>query len=402
MSQATARSAPAAVRAAASRWQFWGLLLGLGLLVGLIAQLLETGDSETYGTQNTDLDGYAALASVLQEQGVEIQRVYSAEAARSQLLEDPEADVVVLLRGFLPEERFTDQLAAEWEAGREVLWISEETWLLASLLEQELSSGSQIPAGPTGVGDTLEAGDRCGLPAAEAADSIRASGGSLQAGAGCFPVGAEGFALVETTYGRMFTAPSAFTNQNITEQGNAALALGLLGADAGADSGGTLIWYTPSGADTAGAEQWGSPLDYLPEWFWPLIWWLLICAAVALLAAGRRYGPVISEPVPVVVPSAEASVGRGRLYQRANAVQETADVLRSAHLLRLRRALRLGRGVEPAQIAEAAARAVGEQARLVAEPAQVSTHNDLVSYAQTLADLEDTVIRAVRMQRSSE
>lgn len=402
MSAPTAASAPTAVRKAASRWQFWILLLGIGLVVALVTQLIETGDNETYGTENTDLDGYAALNAVLDDHGVEVQRVYSAQAARELMAREPDAGVVVLLRGFLPEDRFSEELAAEWEDGREVLWISEQTWLLTEVLDGEVSAGPRLPVGSAGAEETVEAGTGCEHPAAQTAESLRASGASLHTGSGCFPVGEDAFVLSETSHGLMFTAPEAFTNQNITEQGNAALALGLLGAgtdSAGADS---VIWYTPSGADTVGADQWGSPLDYLPGWFWPLVWWLLLCAAVALLAAGRRYGPVVSEPVPVVVPAAEATVGRGRLYQRANAVAETAEVLRSAHLLRLSRLLRLGRGAEAGQIAEAAARATGEDVSVVTEPARVSTNDDLVTFAQTLAGLEDKVTRAVRMQRSSE
>lgn len=370
--------------------------------MAVVTQLLDTGDAETYGTENTDLDGYAALTSVLDDHNVQLQRAYSAEAARDMMAQDPDAGVVVLLRGFMPEDRFTDQLADEWETGREVLWISEETWLLDEALEADLSPGPRIPPSTGGGAETLETGQGCRHPAAQAAESISASGGSLHADTGCFPVEEDAFVLSETAHGLAFTAPEAFTNHNITRQGNAALALGLFGAEAEPSDAQQLIWYTPSGADTVGAQQWGSPLDYLPGWLWPLVWWLIICAAVALLVASRRYGPVISEPVPVVVPAAEASVGRGRLYQRANAVAETAEVLRSAHLIRLSRLLRLGRSAEAAQIAEAAARTIGEEAHLVAEPAAVSTNSDLVSYAQALATLEDKVIRAVRMQRSSE
>lgn len=383
------------VRDTAARWQFWILLLGVGIVVGLVAQLLSGEDSETYGLENTDLDGYAALANVLDDHGVEHQRAHSAAAARSQLEENPEAGVVVVVNDVIPEERFIEELAEERSVGRNVLWISEETALLADLLEDEVQSGPLT----SGV---LEAGTECAHPAAQAAQSIQAEGGSLESEYGCFPVGDAGYALVDTPLGLVFTLPEAFTNQNITQQGNAALALGLLGARTVPADSAPLIWYTPSGADAVDADQWGSPFDYLPAWFWPLIWWLMICAVLALLAAGRRPGPVVSEPVPVVVPAAEAAVGRGRLYQRANAVAESAEVLRSAHLIRLSRLLRLGRAARAAQIAEAASRVTGQDASIVAEPARVSTNNELVSYAQALEELEAEVTRAVRMQRSFE
>lgn len=410
----TVSSGGAALRSAASRWQFWIVLLIVGAVVALLIQMLETGDTETYGTENTDLDGYAAVANVLDDHDVTIHRAYSAEAARDMVEQEPEAGVVVLLRGFQPDERFADDLESEQESGRDVLWIGEDTWLLTGLIP-DLQTGPRIPVGPAGTAEVLESGGVCDHPAAEAAVSIQAPGGSLSTESGCFPVGEDGHVLTETSHGMVFTAPEAFTNQNITEEGNAALALGLLGAGPDADAAEDLIWYTPSGADTVSDQQWGSPMDYLPDWVWPLMWWLLICAAVGMIASGRRYGPVVSEPMPVSVPAGEAAVGRGRLYQRANAVAETGHVLRNAHLLRLARLLRLGRGSAPSTVAEAAARATGRDAAAVghlldragtadAPPSQSPTmsHQDVVSHAQALADLERDVRDAVRTQRRTE
>lgn len=382
-------------RATAARWQFWVLLVGIGIVVVMVAQLLSGEDSETYGLENTDLDGYAALANVLDDHGVEHRPAQSVAEARSLLAEHPDAGVVVMAKDVLPEDPFIDELARQYASGRDVLWISAETALLAGMLEDGTEPGPVI----SGV---LESGNECAHPAAQTAQSIHASGGSLDAENGCFPVGDAGYALVDTPMGLVFTAPEALTNQHITAQGNAALALGLLGAQPAPADSSTLIWYTPSGADAVGTEQWGSPLEILPTWFWPLIWWLLICAVVALLAAGRRPGPVVSEPVPVVVPAAEAAAGRGRLYQRANAVTESAQVLRSAHLLRLSRLLRLGRTAGAVQIAQAVSRVTGKDASIVAEPARISTNNELVSYAQALEELEAEVTRTVRMQRSFE
>ena len=54
--------------------------------------------------------------------------------------------------------------------------------------------------------------------------------------------------------------------------------------------------------------------------FPPMLWaGILLSIAVALLfalARGRRLGPPIAEPLPVLVPSAEVVTGRGRLYAR--------------------------------------------------------------------------------------
>lgn len=406
---ATVSGAGTAARSALARWQFWIVLLLVGVVAAAGMQLLDTEDAETYGLANTDLDGYAALASVLDEEGVDVHRAYSAQTAAELMEEHGDASVVVLARGFAPDEEFVSELGQQHRDGREVLWMSDRSFVLANALGDELQTGPQIPTQAAGTPTTVEASEACAAEAALTAQSIQTSGTSLQAESGCFRVespaedAAGGYVLTQTSSGWAFTAPDAFTNQNITEAGNAALALGVLGAD-GASEGEDLIWYTPAGADLAGSEQWSSPTDHLPEWFWPLAWWLLICAAVAMLVAGRRWGPVVSEPLPVSVPASESAHGRGRLYQRSNEVTATARTLRSAHLLRLGRLLRLGPAPEAEIIAAAAARASGWDDQAVRElliSPEVRGNSQLSSYAQQLARLENDVRDRTRMRRRS-
>lgn len=404
---ATVAGAGAAARSALARWQFWIVLVLLGAIAAAAMQLLDTEDAEPYGLANTDLDGYAGLASVLDEQGVEIHRAHSAQVAADLMDEHPDASVVVLARSFPPDEGFISELGQQHQAGREVVWMAEGAHLLANALGDELRAGPPIPTGAAGTPATVGASEACTAEAARSAENIQASGTSLQADSGCFRLepqaegAAAGYVLAETSLGWAFTAPDAFTNQRITDAGNAALALGMLGADGG-PSGGDLIWYTPADADLAGSEQWSSPMDHLPDWFWPLVWWLLICAAVAMLVAGRRYGPVVSEPLPVSVPASESAHGRGRLYQRSNEVTATARTLRSAHLLRLGRLLRLGPAPEAEVVAAAAARASGwddQRVRQLLISDEVRGNSQLNSYAQQLARLENDVRDRTRMRR---
>ncbi|NLS10852.1 hypothetical protein HGQ17_12785 [Nesterenkonia sp. MY13] len=408
MSTASAStSSPAGLRGTASRWQFWVVLLCFGVIAALLLQLSETEDTEVYGLGNTDLDGYAALVSVLEEEGVEIRRAYSAQQAQELMDQDPEAGVVVQMRGFQPDQQFVSQLRDDYAGDRNVLWLSTNTGTLGNLFGLEAGPGPSIPTTGTGTADVLTTGDQCRHPAAAAAESIRAPGESLAASQGCFevPGSPSGFLLTEVSAGTVFTAPEAFTNQHITAEGNAALALNLLTDGQGAEQ--QLIWYTPSGADTAEADSttWASPFEYLPRWFEPLFWWLVVCALIAMFAAGRRYGPVVTEPMPVSVPAGETAAGRGRLYQRANATVASAEALRNAHLLRLARLLRVGRKAPAAAVAAAAAQALGtasgEPADLLAAPAQVRNNRQLVAYAQALSKLEDDVVKAVRVAQQN-
>lgn len=402
-------SSPPGLRQRASRWQFWVVLLCFGLIAALLLQLTDTEDTEVYGLGNTDLDGYAALVSVLEDEGVEIRRAYSAQQAQELMDQDPEAGVVVQMRGFQPDQQFVSQLGDEFARDRNVLWLSTNTGTLGRLFGLEAGPGPSIPTTAAGTADVLTSGDQCRHPAATAAESIQAPGESLAATEGCFevPGSPSGFVLTEVSAGTVFTAPEAFTNQHITAEGNAALALNLL-TDGQADDQ-QLIWYTPSGADIdddADSTTWASPFDYLPRWFDPLFWWLVICALIAMFAAGRRYGPVVTEPMPVSVPAGETAAGRGRLYQRANATVASAEALRNAHLLRLARLLRVGRQAPASAVAAAAAQALGresagEPADLLAAPAQVRNNRQLVAYAQALAQLEDDVVKAVRVAQQN-
>ena len=67
--------------------------------------------------------------------------------------------------------------------------------------------------------------------------------------------------------------------------------------------------------DTGG----GSPSIWslFPPWTQRAFWWLLVVGVLVALWRGRRFGPVVTEPLPVVVRSAEVVEGHGRLYRRA-------------------------------------------------------------------------------------
>lgn len=384
-----------AVRSGFQRWQFWLLLLVLGLLSVMLVQAMAEEDMDRYGLENTSLDGYAALAQVLADQGVTLHPVASARTAEELMQEHPEAALVVLSRGEVPDEEFLAQLREG--SDRPVVLLDESAQLVSALfLEGEVSyAGAHAGGGPAEEA-TLDAGGQCPLPGAVAARDLRAPGALFYSeDPGCFTGFEDGAgpaqALVETPAGLLFGAPEAFSNHDITEAGNAALALALFGERE------DLIWYTPMGLDAMGAEDWASPVDLLPGWVIPLAWWLLLCALVLMLVMGRRPGPVVGEPLPVRVPGAETAEGRGRMYQSANAVEASAQTLRSAHLIRLARLLRLGSAPDESSILEAAARQVRrDPAEVAGLFAQRPRNNaELVGYAQALASLEQDAERAV-------
>ena len=149
-------------------------------------------------------------------------------------------------------------------------------------------------------------------------------------------------------------ATDPFRNDRISEDGNAALAVGLLGTYS------RVIWVdvharepvTLSPVDVPNPElpqyrrgdrqrgATGNPtIDAFPSALWAALLLALTAAVLLAFARARRLGPPVAEPLPVLVPAAEAITGRGRLYGRIQAREATLDALRGAAISRIARVL---------------------------------------------------------------
>ncbi|GAA3279600.1 DUF4350 domain-containing protein [Nesterenkonia halobia] len=426
-SGATVESGRAALRSTWRRWQFWVLLVVLGTTLALAQQLLTTPDVAPYSLGSTEQDGYRAVAEVLEDQGVTIHEVSGAEQLRSSLSEHPEATLVGFEADWPMDRRIRSELvdgtlAEETDWQGETVFLSPSGETLDAVGSAQLD-GDDLVRGPgAGLGaqpPVLPAGPACPSPAARSAGSIAASGDLYRTDLpSCFarpapgddggpaetgedaaaassadetapetPETAPAATMVLTDDGVVFGSPDAFTNSTITDEGHAALGLWLFGRDE------ELIWYRSTAADVSDAAP-GSAWDHLPDWVTTLSWWLVIVAGLLILVAGRRRGPIVSEPLPVQVPAAETAEGRARLYQQADAVDAAARTLRSAHMLRLARLLRLGPAAEEAAVVHATATTTGREPRAVArmlDAAAVTSSSDLLRFAQELAVLEDEV-----------
>lgn len=138
----------------------------------------------------------------------------------------------------------------------------------------------------------------------------------------------------------MLGAPDILYNDHLDEQGNASLALQLLGSRA------HLVWYLPSLSDDSATETGTqSFLDLLPSgWLWGTLQ-LFIAAVLAALWRARRMGPLVPERLPVAIRASETTEGRARLYRKVNARDRAAAALRSTTRTRLAPLV----GVSPAQ-----------------------------------------------------
>ncbi|MET8035467.1 DUF4350 domain-containing protein [Streptomyces sp. NPDC005345] len=135
-------------------------------------------------------------------------------------------------------------------------------------------------------------------------------------------------------------APDVLSNERLDEQGNASLALQLLGSRS------HLVWYLPSLSDTSATDAGDrSFFDLLPSgWLWGTLQ-LFVAAALAALWRARRLGPLVPERLPVAIRASETVEGRARLYRKANARDRAAIALRSTTRTRLAPLV----GVPPAQ-----------------------------------------------------
>lgn len=175
-------------------------------------------------------------------------------------------------------------------------------------------------------------------------------------------------------------------NRHLDEDGNAALAMRLLGRHD------RLVWYVPTSGDpaTAGAQR---PLSELMPAGWRF-GTLQLAVAVVLLALwrARRLGPVVAEPLPVVVRGAETVEGMARLYRRAGARDRAADALRQATVSRI--ATMIGSTTEvPDAVAQRTGRDAGEVRRLLDGTEIPADDAALVRLADRLDALEKEVRR---------
>jgi hypothetical protein len=127
------------------------------------------------------------------------------------------------------------------------------------------------------------------------------------------------------------------TNEYLAKDGNAALGMNLAGERSSA------VWLIPDLPKAGGSGE-KTFSELLPTGVKLGVLQLLIAAVLTALWRSRRLGPVVVEPLPVVVRSAETVEGRARLYRARHARDRAADALRAGARERLVPLLGLPRG----------------------------------------------------------
>jgi hypothetical protein len=363
------------------------LLVAAALVLAITTRLAPEADTRALSVVNASPDGGMAAAKILGRHGVDVEQTDSLDSTLSALNKpgagSEEGERTVLLydpNGFLGE----NQLQELAESADRLVVVTPHFQTL-----QALDDGIR-PAGvvPTAV-DTLDPG--CGVPDANAAGAVSAESAFLYTGSSvCYRVdGAGGGLYSSTADGWLVVLGSTgiISNDLLDEQGNSALVLRTLGA------GNRLVWYLPGIQDIPASESAPTLDELAPDWVGFLGPWLALVALLSMFWRGRRLGPLVREPLPVIVKAVETAEGRARLYHDARAVGHASESLRAGTMVRLARSLRLGGDVDADGIIEATSRYLGKPREQIAEllNARPRTEAQLVHWAQTIERLEKEV-----------
>ncbi|MEU3305014.1 DUF4350 domain-containing protein [Streptomyces sp. NPDC006678] len=326
--------------------QIWarsrGVLLVLGILIvaGFVIAVVRSGDEHgRLDPRSADPNGSRAVAELLKARGVSTRVVTTLDEATAAA--GPDTTLLVVTPDLLTgRQQDALRTAMDPSGGRTVL----------------------VAPGPPSVG-TLAPGVTADRPAPVSARDPQCAFPAARR-AGSVDIGGERYASDETAGTDacylsdglpsllrinapadgdtvLLGSPDLLYNERLAKEGNASLALQLLGSRP------HLVWYLPSPSDgsAAGDDATGddrgeaageSGIGGLIPSGW--LWGTLQLAFAALLAAvwrARRLGPLVTERLPVAVRASESTEGRARLYRKANARDRAASALRQATRTRL-------------------------------------------------------------------
>ncbi|MGW7414293.1 DUF4350 domain-containing protein [Streptomyces sp. NPDC054863] len=342
----TGTAAPPSTSVSPTPHQVWknarGILLVLGVLLaaGLVIAVLQSGEQHgRLDPRSADPQGSRAVAELLKDRGVSTRVVTTLAEATSAT--GPGTTLLVTSPNLLTRSQQAELHHATAPSGG-------RTVLVAAAGPSVPTLAPGVRAAPTPTPVTARE-PRCALPAAASAGTAELGGIRYTTDAphdACYPV--EGrpalLRLNASTSGDtvLLGAPDPLHNERLAQQGNASLALQLLGSRP------HLVWYLPSLDDPSASSTTGPDgeprsstdttngfLSHVPPgWLWGTLQ-LALAAVLAALWRARRLGPLVTERLPVAVRASETTEGRARLYLKANARDRAASALRTATRTRL-------------------------------------------------------------------
>jgi len=377
---------------AAELWRSWrapAVLIAAIMLAAVVIALLQTGPSVAgpLDPRDTGPGGTHALVALLAHRGQTVDTEVSAPAAAAQA----RAGMTLVVTS--PWNIPASQLRALAGSRASLLLVAPDQATLSAL-----APGVTL-AGAAPVSAALP--PACGLSAATLAGNAVMGGLRLRAVAPgswhCYPARAAGAVLPSLVRypagGRVITVlgtGAPLTNRNLGRDGDAALALNLLGSSA------HLVWLVPSRAVAAGPAPGSRSVESLIPWpVYAIAAQLAVAALLAALWRVRRFGPLVAEPLPVVVRASETTLGHGGLYRSRRARGRAATALRTATVAHLAGRLGLPQGSPPETVCTEVASRTGRDLAQVREILSGPAPRDdaaLVALATSLDSLEGQVL----------
>ncbi|MEU5345178.1 DUF4350 domain-containing protein [Streptomyces sp. NPDC020766] len=319
-----------------------GVLLALVVLLAAavaIAAVRSDSQSGSLDPRSADPSGSRAVAELLADRGVSTRVVTTLDEAAAATGSDT---TLLVARPDLLTDRQQNRLHSAFanSGGRTVL-VAPTTPSVGTL-------APGVDADPAPSFDTTLS-PNCSLPAARRAGKAETGGIRYTTNAtgadSCYPGdGLPTLLRIPAPEGNGDTVvlggPDILQNERLDKQGNASLALQLLGSRP------HLVWYLPSLSDDSATDAGDRGFfDLMPSgWLWGTLQ-LFIAALLAALWRARRLGPLVPEKLPVAIRASETVEGRARLYRKSNARDRAAAALRSTTRTRLAPLV----GVSPAQ-----------------------------------------------------
>ncbi|MEV4863738.1 DUF4350 domain-containing protein [Streptomyces ossamyceticus] len=316
--------------------QLWGhargvvvafvILLAAAIVIAVIRSGAEHGRLDP---RSADPNGSRAIEQLLDDNGVTTRVVTTLDEATTAAA--PDTTLLIAVPDLLTESQQRRLRTATATSGGRTLLVAPDTPSVGTL-------APGVKADPAPSFDSTLA-PRCDLPAARRAGTADLGGVRYQVTTRdadtCYPEsGLPSLVRLPAAEGGGDTvvigAPDILYNDRLDEQGNASLALQLLGSRP------HLVWYLPSLADdSANGTGDRSFFDLLPSgWLWGTLQ-LFVAGLIAALWRARRLGPLVPEKLPVAIRASETVEGRARLYRKADARDRAAAALRSTTRTRL-------------------------------------------------------------------
>ncbi|MER7688965.1 DUF4350 domain-containing protein [Streptomyces sp. NPDC097610] len=342
MTEATLTSTSASPTARQVWTRTRGIVLAVVILLAAAVAIAAIRSGAQHGRldpRSADPYGSRATAELLGDRGVSTRVVTTLDEARAAA--DADTTLLVAAPDLLTDHQQAGLRAATKNSGGRTILIAPDSPSLGTL-------APGVTADPAISFDSTLS-PSCDLPAARRAGSADTGGirysTSVPGADVCYPSdGLPTLLRIPAATGNGDTvvigAPDILYNNRLDKQGNASLALQLLGSRP------HLVWYLPSLSDTSATDAGKKTfLDLLPSgWLWGTLQ-LFIAAGLAALWRARRLGPLVPERLPVAIRASETVEGRARLYHKANARDRAAAALRSTTRTRLAPLI----GVSPAQ-----------------------------------------------------